>query len=156
MKNIFLDIETTIKIRLGSILEKFYKRTTEANVIKKQWKFETCGSIQLLQMQKNQLFDTQEDLECYCNILPAFGFNSAQYDLNFIKSYLLPILMNERDIEPNGIKKANQLTSFKFGDTQLLDIMTFLGGATSLESLQNLRDQRLFPLSMVWWRRKST
>ena len=64
-----------------------------------------------------------------------FGFNSAKYDLNLIKSYLLPILLNEGDIEPTVIKKANQFISFKFGDIQLLDIMNFLAGATSLDSV---------------------
>ena len=48
---------------------------------------------------------------------------------------MLPILVNERDIEPTVIKKANQFVSFKFGDIQLLDIMNFLGGATSLDFL---------------------
>ena len=37
-------------------------------------------------------------------------------------------------MEPSLIKKANQFVSFKFGDVQLLDIMSFLGGATSLDS----------------------
>ena len=37
-------------------------------------------------------------------------------------------------MEPIVIKKANQFVSFKFGDVQLLDIMNFLGGATSLYS----------------------
>ena len=73
-------------------------------------------------------------MERYCNFLPIFGFNSAKYDLNLIKSYLLPILVNERNIEPTFIKKANQFISFKFGVIQLLDIMNFLGGATSLGS----------------------
>ena len=63
-----------------------------------------------------------------------FGFNSAKYNLNSIKSYLLPILVNERDVEPTVIKKANQFISFKFGDIQLLDILNFPGGATSLDS----------------------
>ena len=63
-----------------------------------------------------------------------FGFNSAKYDLNLIKSYLLPILVNERDIEPTVIKKANQFISFKFGDIQLLDIMNLLAWATRLDS----------------------
>ena len=63
-----------------------------------------------------------------------FGFNSAKYDLNQIKSYLLPILVNERDVELAVIKKANHFISFKVGDNQLLDIMNFLGGATSLDS----------------------
>ena len=85
-------------------------------------------------MQKKQLIDLREHLERYCNVLPIFGFNSAKYDLNLINSYLLPILVNERNIEPTVIKKANKFISFKFGDIQLLDIMNFLGGATSLDS----------------------
>ena len=32
------------------------------------------------------------------------------------------------------IKKANHFVSFKFGDIQLLDVMKFLGGATSLDT----------------------
>ena len=47
---------------------------------------------------------------------------------------MLPFLVNERDIEPTVIKKANQFVSFKFGDIQLPDIMNFLGGATSFDS----------------------
>ena len=87
-----------------------------------------------MQIQKNQLIDLQESLESYCNVLPLFGFNSAKCDLNLIKSYLLAILVNEREIESTVIKKANQFISFNFGDTQLLDIMNFLGGATNLDS----------------------
>ena len=37
-------------------------------------------------------------------------------------------------MEPIVIKKANQFVSFKFGDVQLLDVMNFLSGATSLDS----------------------
>ena len=95
---------------------------------------ESCTSTQFLQIQKKQLIDLQEHLEHYCKVLPIFGFNSAKYDLNPIKSYLLPILVNERNFEPTVIKKANQFISFKFGDIQLLDIINFPGGATSLDS----------------------
>ena len=91
-------------------------------------------STQFLQMQKSQLFDLQEQFERYCNVLPVFGFNSAKYDINLIKSYLLPYLVNERDMEPTVMKKANQFASFKFGDIQLLDMMNFLGGTTRLDS----------------------
>ena len=135
MKNLFLDSETTTNIKLGSILEKLtqrHNRREQADL--DDCDNETCASYQFLQIQKNQLIDFQESLERYCNVLPVFGFNSAKYDLNVIKSYLLPILMNERDIEHTVIKKANQFISFKFGDIQLLDIMNFLGGATSLDS----------------------
>ena len=85
-------------------------------------------------MQKNQLTDLQEHFERYCNVLPVFGLNSAKNDINLIKSYLLPILVSDRDFEPRVIRKANQCVSFQFGDIQLLDIMNFLGGATSLDS----------------------
>ena len=91
-------------------------------------------STQFLQMQKNQLTDLQEHFERDCNTLPVFGFNSAKYDINLVKSYLLPILPNERQIEPAVIKKATLFLSFKFGDVQLLDNMNFLGGATSFDS----------------------
>ena len=47
---------------------------------------------------------------------------------------MLPILVNERNIEPTIVKKANQFISFNFGDFQLLDIMSFLGGATCPDS----------------------
>ena len=80
------------------------------------------------------MIDLQETLERHCNVLAVFGFNSSKYNLNLIKSYLLPILVNERDIEPTFIKKANQFISFEIGDIQLLDIMNILGGATSLFS----------------------
>ena len=55
-------------------------------------------STQFLQMQKNQIFDLQDHFKRYFNVLPVFGFNSANYDLNLIKSGLLPNLVNERDI----------------------------------------------------------
>ena len=135
MKLLFLDIETTIKIKLGSILEKLtqrHNRREQADL--DDCENEICVSTQFLQIQKNQLIDLQESVERYCNVLPVFGFNSAKYDLNLIKSYLPPFLVNERDIEPTVIKKANQFISFKFVDIQLLDIINFLGGAASLDS----------------------
>ena len=55
--------------------------------------------------------------------------------MNLIKSYLLPYLIHESDIQPTVIKKANHFASFKFGDVQFPDILKFLGGATSLDSL---------------------
>ena len=63
-----------------------------------------------------------------------FRFKRAEYDLNSIEHCLLPIPVNERDIGPTLIKKANQFVSFKFGDIQLLDTINFVGGATSLHS----------------------
>ena len=63
-----------------------------------------------------------------------FGFNCGKYDLNLIKSYLLPYLNHEHDIQPTVIKKANHFVSLKFRIVHFLDILNFPGGATSLDS----------------------
>ena len=140
MKLNFIEVKTAIKIKLCAVLEQLNQRRNRAErmsnfvddcIVEEE---EKDLSTQFLQMQKNQLVDLQEHFERYCNVLPVFEFNSAKYDINLIKSYLLPILVNERGIEPTVIKKANQFVSFKFGDIQLLDNMNFLGGATSLDS----------------------
>ena len=137
----FLEIETAIKGKLTRTLESLNERRYRNQRV---FEFEDpCfeddnaekdASTQFLQMQKNQLIELQEHLQHYCNVLPVFVFISAKYDINLIKSYLLPILINEWNMEPTVNKKANQFASFKFGDVQLLDIMNFLGGATSLDS----------------------
>ena len=140
MKLNFIEVETAVKIKLCAILEQLNQRRNRAErasnfvdgcIVEEE---EKDLSTQFLQMQKIQLIDFQEHFERYCNVLPVFGFNSAKYDFTLIKSYFLSILVNERDIEPTVKKKANQLVSFKFGDIQLLDIMNFLSGATSLDS----------------------
>ena len=140
MKLNFIEVESAIKIKLCAILEQLNQRRNRAErvsnfvdncIVEEE---EEDLSTQFLQMQKNQLIDLREHFERYCNVLLVFGFNSGKYDIKLIKSYLLPIFVNERDIEPTVIKKANQFVSFKFGDIQLLDIRNFLGGATSLDS----------------------
>ena len=98
MKNLLIDIETTIKIKVGSILEKLTqllnrRESARFDMSQDDCDNEICASIQFLEIEKNQLIDLQESLERYCNVLPVFGFNSAKYDLNLIKSYLLPILV---------------------------------------------------------------
>ena len=141
MKLKFLERETAVKSKLSRTLESLNERRCRNQ---RGFEFEDhCfeddneekdASTQFLQMQKNQLIELQEHLERYCNVLPVFGFNSAKYEFNLIKSYLLPILINGRNMEPTVIKKANHFVSLNFGDVQLLDIMKILGGATSLDS----------------------
>ena len=85
MKNLFFDIDTTIKIKLGSILEKLtqrHNRREQASL--DECDNETCTSIMFLQTQKKQLIDLQKHLERYCDVLPIFVFNSAKSDLNLI------------------------------------------------------------------------
>ena len=107
---------------------------------------ENCASTQFLQIQIN---DLQDSLERYCIISSVLVFNSTKYDLNLIKSSVLPILVNGRDIEHTVIKKANQFISFKFGDIQLIYKMNFLGRATGLDSFlkayKTSETKRFFP-----------
>ena len=98
-------------------------------------------STQFLQMQKNHLFLLQQHFERYMNTLPVLGFNSGKYSLNLIKSYLLPYLFLERDIQPTAIKKANHFGSFKFGDVQFVDILNVIGRATSLAFILKKQDK---------------
>ena len=112
MKLSFFEVETAVKIKLCAILEQLNQRRNRAERVSNfvddcvaQEKEEKDSSTQFLQIQKNQLIDLQEQFERYCNVLPVFGFNSAKYDIILIKSYLLPIFVNERDIEPT-VKKS--------------------------------------------------
>ena len=75
------------------------------------------------------------NLERYNNILPVFGINSGWYEINFFKSYLFPHLINEKEIEPTVITKANDFVSFKIEVVEPPDIIKFLGGATTLDSI---------------------
>ena len=146
MKLRFIEVQTTIKIKLSSILEQLNQRHSQAERVidfeDDEYFNDTADekelSTQFRHMQKNQLIDLQEHFERYCNTLPVFGFNSAKYDNNLIKSYLLLILVNERQIEPTVIKTANQFVSFKIGDVQVLDIMNFLGGLLVLNRSSKL------------------
>ena len=138
MKLNFIEVETAIKMKLCAVLGQLKQRRNRVSnfvddcIVEEEE--EKDLSTQFLQMQKNQLIDLHEHFERYCNVSPVFGINSAKYDINLIKSYLLPILVNEREIAPTVTNKANQFVSFKFEDIQLLYIMNFLGGATSLDS----------------------
>ena len=142
MKLKFVEVETAIKIKLSSVLEELNERHSqgkrvigsEDNEYFNDTSEEKELPTQFLQMQKNQLIDLKEHFEQYCNTLPVFGFNSADYGINLIESYLLPTFVNERQIEPAFIKKAIQFVSIKFGEVQLVDIMNFLSGATSFDS----------------------
>ena len=141
MKSFFHVIETTIKIKLGRIMKKLTQRHNRRQQVRRfdmnqdACENKNCAFPQFLQIQTNQLIELREELQRYCDVKLAFGFNSAKYYLNLIKAYLLPILVNERNIEPTVIMKANQFISFKLGDIQLLVGVNLLGGATSLLSI---------------------
>ena len=70
LKNLFFDIRTTLKIKLGSIFEKLtqrHNRREQADL--EGCDNETCTSTQFLQIRKKQLIDLQEHfgtlLQCF-------------------------------------------------------------------------------------------
>ena len=141
----FHEIGSAIKGKLDRVMSAINKRKRTISSSSKKFGESLCetdnedveevtASTQFLLTHKNRLIELQEHFERYVNTLHVFGFNSSKYDLNLIKAYLIPLLVNEKGIEPTVIKKANQFVSFKFGNIQFLDIMNFLGGATSLDS----------------------
>ena len=83
-------------------------------------------SKQLLRIQKKSADRLETAFRALCLYLT--GVKSVRYDLKFIKSFLIPYLIYDEEIEPTVIKKANDFISFKFGGDQFLDIVKFLGG----------------------------
>ena len=137
MQTKFSSIENVIRKKLNTLYEKIGHRSSnqpshdyEDDCIED----DESASTQFLRTQKNKLIELLEHYERYVNTLPVFGFNSGKYDLNLIKTYLIPYLINDRNIQPTVIKKSNNFISFKFGNVQFLDILNFLGGASSLDS----------------------
>ena len=124
-----LELETAMKSKLARFLETLNERRSHCVVIEAE---HDNSSAHLLQMNKNQLIDLEEDFGIFCNTSPNFGINSARSDINFIKSYSLPILVKERSVETIVIKKANQFVSFKFGNVHFLENLNFFKGATNL------------------------
>ena len=120
MRTKFSSIEAIIRARVNAICENLNKRKDqnssafECEDERAKEDDEADTSTQFLQTQKNQLLDLQQHFERYVT-LPVFGFNSCKYDLNLIKSYLLPYLIHERDIQTTVIKEANHFVSLKFG-----------------------------------------
>ena len=80
------------------------------------------------------LSSLRQDLENYCSTIPVFDFNSSRYDLNLIKEYLLPHLLTERNVVPNVIRTGNKYIGMNSVGWQFLDILNFLGGATTLDN----------------------
>ena len=80
------------------------------------------------------LSNLRQDFENYYSTIPVFGFNSSRYDLNLIKEYLLHHLLIEKNVVPKVIRTGNKYIGMNFLGLQFLDILNFLGGATTLDN----------------------
>ena len=129
MRTKFQDVERVVNERMSEIFQELNERCRNHSTESFEYEKDCIGdteetdmSTQFLRMQKNQLIDLKQSLERYVNTLPVFGFNSGRYDLNLIKSYLIPYLIKDKEAEPMVIKNANDFISFKFGDIHFLEI----------------------------------
>ena len=78
-------------------------------------------SSQFLRIHKSQPIDLTQHLERYVHTLPIVGFNSGRYDLNLIKTYLLPYLIRNKEQETFGIKKR---TTLYFSSVEMYNFST--------------------------------
>ena len=101
----FTNIGTTIKEKLERITSTLNKRRRTFSPtfhIDRDSAFdnedeeveEKDASTQFLSSHSINLFELQQHFERYANALTVFGFNSAKYDLNLIKSYPIPLIVN--------------------------------------------------------------
>ena len=91
----FLEVEAEIKTRLNDV-------SSRLQIISKTQSNISCetedrnASKNFVRYQQKQLLDLQCHFNNYVDTLPVFGFNSGKYDLNLIKSYLIPHLLNDK------------------------------------------------------------
>ena len=90
--------------------------------------------IQRLRCELKMLSNLRQDFENFYSTIPVFGFNSSRYDLNLIKDYLLHHLLIEKTVVPKVIRMGNKYIGLNFLGLQFLDILNFLGGATTLDN----------------------
>ena len=163
MKLGFIELETAIKIELSSILEQLNQRHSQRERVldfdDDEYFNDTAEekelSTQFLQMQKNQILDLQEHFERYSNTLSVFGFNSAKYDINLIKSYLLPIFLTNDKLNLKLSKKLISLFPSSLVMCSYLILWTFLVGLLVLTRSSKLTEQSKLKIFRLWQVRQS-
>ena len=117
----FQEIENFVNDRVKKFFDKHNARTLterleildyEDECAEHEEEYDT--STQFLRIQKNQLIDLKQHLDRYVNTLPLFGFNSGRCDLNLIKSFLIPYLKRDKEIDPTVLKKVSDFISLVY------------------------------------------
>ena len=142
----FLAVEAEIETRLSDVSSRLQLISeTQPNISSETG--DSDATKNFLRIQQYQLLDLQRHFNNYVDNLPVFEFNSGKNDLNLIKAYLIPHLLNDRAIQPTVVKKA--IYFFQIRYIQFLDILNLLGGATSLDcflkAYQSEETKRYFP-----------
>ena len=112
LKPKFLAVEAEIKTRLSDVSSRLQIISeTQPNISSET--DDSNATKKFLRIQQKQLLDLQRHFNNYVDTLPVFGFKIGKYDLNLIKAYIIPHLLNDRAIQPTVIKKANQFFFFQ-------------------------------------------
>ncbi|KAK3097803.1 hypothetical protein FSP39_013348 [Pinctada imbricata] len=94
------------------------------------------------------LSDLQEELDAYCKQMICLGFNSANYDLNLIKSHIAKYL-NLDQVNLFTVKRNNQYACLATNTLKFLDITSYLSPginyAKFLKAFDVVEDKGFFP-----------
>ena len=101
----FIEVETTIEIKLCGVLEQLNQRHNQAERVIVF--VDDCSidseeqnlSTQFLRMKRNHIFDLMQLFGRFSSVLRDFEVNSTKYKTILIKPFLLPILVNERSLD---------------------------------------------------------
>ena len=130
-----------------------------------EWEGITKQEKQLVKEEwENTLKKLYSVLGCfyhYCRQVPVLGFNSARYDLNLVKSHIIPWLRadvgpeEEQDsVDINVIKKGSANTQIGARRFKFLDISNYLAGGVTysafLKAYKIVGSKILLPFWMVW------
>ena len=82
------------------------------------------------------LNELAQKLKAYLNELPVLGFNSAKYDLNAVKEFLFPYLIEHHPINFT-VKRNNNHMCLKTKFLKLLDISNYVAPGFSYDQFLN-------------------
>lgn len=92
--------------------------------------FESLGDDEEIQKMINEdrkfTNKLKEDFEKYCEQMICIGFNSAKYDINLIRSYLVKHLQLDEN-EAFVVKRNNSYSGIRTNKFKFLDISQYLG-----------------------------
>ena len=85
-----------------------------------------------LKRKEHPLKKLKNRLEEYQKELPVLGFNSGKYDLNAVKEFLFPVLVQNEEVQFT-IKRNNNFMCFKTKHLRFLDVTNFLAPGFSYD-----------------------
>lgn len=78
-----------------------------------------CSQLQRYNNMRNQL-------DRFLNVIPVVGFNSAHFDLNLIRQYLFPLIVESDNKKPLFIKKGGNYMAMQTDRLCFMDITYYL------------------------------